>query len=864
MSNFEWQQEDEDWHESLSQPAPEPLKPKRRLYIVAVFVMALLAAGLVLYRQVNEQLRQTETAVQTDILASHNLVQTAAATGDFELFLSVLSGRLPSWTDAQREALSAGVLYDRELWGLELAARAPSILATSDLATAASLTMSSDLREAELRFPLTYQSTSATGVSETIVLSQTAVYRQGGRSWLLAPPTSQFWGGWQTNKGKRLTLIYPDRDAELAEKLAVDLEQIIQRICTEPDLPDCADDAAYAIRLDTHPESLVEAVDKRNLFGEQPYLNLPAPTLLGLPVDDAGYEALVRAYSVPLVTAVFAELVGWECCGHAPVFQALAGYELDRLGIQPWPVTTDFHARALRESISLEDLNNLWRQYEFTSSLEENWHLYAALDFLLNKYPDLTPAHLLEDINNQSNLSIWLSDALNRAGYQTRGRMVGLETLNSEWWHYAYTQTLLAQNNDPPPLPLPEQNMLLLCMSDENYDVSTTMSLVQFDQQTEIWTGLWAGNGFLLINPLLNDDGVILQTFAMEETETWQTEIWQFGGERTTLISEDYMSISLGQFDPTGQYAVIFIGEAEQVAPQPNLIDIASCSEGTCDIVPLPGLPYWSPDGRQTIVADVDIIDNSVFLRNGSMILLDASQLPDMVDLWLGDETGQISESPEQAAVIGQGYSPFWVDDDTIGYVRLQEDGEPAVVLNSLNGDSLRTVLTLADIQNAVPAGVGGPDSIRYVITHPAAPDLLVVAALDALGREVTVFTYDVASGGLDLRLQSLVHPFHTLGFSPNGRWLVLTGLGENQRGDISTLYVHDIENDETRTYISENASFVLTPLYDWSADGNWLLFLVDDRVLSMAAPAYDYQRVLAHEQGNCTAMTWINRRIDD
>jgi hypothetical protein len=59
--------------------------------------------------------------------------------------------------------------------------------------------------------------------------------------------------------------------------------------------------------------------------------------------------------------------------------------------------------------------------------------------------------------------------------------------------------------------------------------------------------------------------------------------------------------------------------------------------------------------------------------------------------------------------------------------------------------------------------------------------------------------------------------------------------------------------------YISKNASFPLTFLYDWSADGEWLLFLVDDQVLSMAAPAYDYQRVLAHEQGNCTAVAWVN-----
>ncbi|MCZ7669469.1 MAG: hypothetical protein M5U34_20970 [Chloroflexi bacterium] len=129
-----------------------------------------------------------------------------------------------------------------------------------------------------------------------MTLTQTAVYRRGERSWLLAPPLSDFWGEWVINKGERLTLIYPQRDAAIAERLAVDLEEVVAQICEQPGFPPCTDSLKIALRLDTSPASLAQGVDRRSLFDKQAYLNLPAPTLFGLPQNEAGYEALLRAY----------------------------------------------------------------------------------------------------------------------------------------------------------------------------------------------------------------------------------------------------------------------------------------------------------------------------------------------------------------------------------------------------------------------------------------------------------------------------------------------------------------------------------------------------------------------------------------
>jgi hypothetical protein len=240
-------------------------------------------------------------------------------------------------------------------------------------------------------------------------------------------------------------------------------------------------------------------------------------------------------------------------------------------------------------------------------------------------------------------------------------------------------------------------------------------------------------------------------------------------------------------------------------------------------------------------------------------MLFDAAQPPNIVTFWAGDALGQLPEA--EPTVLGTGYSPFWVNNDTFGFVRYHpETNEPEVVVRTANAEELTTVITLADIQALVPDTVREPVNIRYVITHPAQPENLFAVALDALGQEAYVFAYDRISDTLDLRLQSQIQPFHSLGFSPNGRWLVLTGNDNESIGETSTLYIHDIEANETQTYTSDYGSSMVSPLYDWSLDGNWVLFLVNHRVVSIVAPEYDYQMVFAHDQGNCTSMAWINR----
>ena len=44
-------------------------------------------------------------------------------------------------------------------------------------------------------------------------------------------------------------------------------------------------------------------------------LTLPTPSLIGRPLDDAGYAALRAGYAPLIAGGGIAEIVGWRCCG---------------------------------------------------------------------------------------------------------------------------------------------------------------------------------------------------------------------------------------------------------------------------------------------------------------------------------------------------------------------------------------------------------------------------------------------------------------------------------------------------------------------------------------------------------------------
>jgi Tol biopolymer transport system component len=103
----------------------------------------------------------------------------------------------------------------------------------------------------------------------------------------------------------------------------------------------------------------------------------------------------------------------------------------------------------------------------------------------------------------------------------------------------------------------------------------------------------------------------------------------------------------------------------------------------------------------------------------------------------------------------------------------------------------------------------------------------------------------------------------HSLGFSPDGRYLVVTGpedgrqLFYEQRNDI---YLYDLTTNQIQTFAGTNPGFALANTYDWSADGQWLVIAQESQTMALVAPAYDYLQLIPHNLGACSNVVWVNQ----
>ena len=87
------------------------------------------------------------------------------------------------------------------------------------------------MRAAELTWVAGYVVTDSAGITQTVSLTQTAVYRRGRNNWLLAPPEPAFWQGSDEFRGDYLEAIYPGRDEAIAMRLARGLDATLAAIC---------------------------------------------------------------------------------------------------------------------------------------------------------------------------------------------------------------------------------------------------------------------------------------------------------------------------------------------------------------------------------------------------------------------------------------------------------------------------------------------------------------------------------------------------------------------------------------------------------------------------------------------------------
>ncbi|MCI0395572.1 MAG: hypothetical protein L0332_05290 [Chloroflexi bacterium] len=827
-ADFEWHTE-EGWTDEPARTKPErTARPRRRRWITALLAIYTLALAIATtYWLANRQVAASVNLIEEDVRLTHELVMEAAGQGDVDLFAAYLSGRDARWSNQQRALVSQHLFGNLDSLDLHKADTAPRI---------EQITVSPDLRRAEVHFTQVYTTHLGHGLTETVTLSQTAIYRRGNDRWLFAPPEADFWGEATISRDQHLTLYYPQRDAAVARRLATDLEAQLSEMCASLAGLNCPATLRVEVFLDTDPESLLLLADAEAMLASGRDITLPTPGLVGQPAGEAAYQALFRGYATYVVAAAITELVGYECCEQGLFYRALLDKQLSQLGLRPWPLTPAGYERLLATSNGPHSITTSYWQNRAaqapTTTLD--WErVYALVDFV---WEEAGAAANLAEMQRQ----------LGRLEYDAwLQRFVDADHLSRSfalrWTAFLYHHSLSGQSAGPP-IPLPDQEVIITC----NARLDEPRGFYRLDVRAETWELVARENtegmsGSLSTIPTAR--GIILDESQRGYTRiTWQRE------EQEIILHAS--SDSAGVFSwvtalaPSGRYVVVGMWSlvGEQPTNEYQIFDLDHCTPADCASQAIPGRPVWSPDGAGTL-------------------LLVSPAVPAIKDLfwqwrlpiYRGNARGELVKE------VGSGNNGFWLDDETYGYIHLAEGPELEVVTASVDDDRPHVILRSSELLEVLPPEER-PEQllIGYVLINPAnLNDWLVVADSDGeaqpAGRYYFLFNNQEAPGkeALSLIYQSGGNVF--VEFAPNGRWLTIYNYYslDSHGGEVALL---DWQTGQIETI----GTFSMAASWPgaWSADGQWYVLMQRD-YLTLVAPAYNYQRLFFQDLGYCHQVTW-------
>ncbi|MGH2538137.1 MAG: hypothetical protein ACRDHL_12140 [Candidatus Promineifilaceae bacterium] len=818
-SSFDWKAEDErNWREY---PAPAAGQPRRRARVwlrLGIVFLVLLSLALLGFGRLRDRVNQAEDSTTAAVRAAHDLAQRALVEDDVELLASLLSGRDPDWTQTQLSLLDLGLSVDRANFGLRWRSEAA--------AGTAEVSLSPDLNQAEAAVELAYVVIGPEGVTDTIRLRQTWLFRRSDQKWLLSPPEPEFWGQRIASRGRFLSLIFPERDAELGHELAADLEGVLAGACNRmaQEGAPCPDELALEVELSGDPAVLLDldAADAR-LQASSP-LVLPAPTLLGLPAEASDYPALLRAYAPWVLTALMNHLTHYRCCRQPMLRLALVDLQLNELGFQEWPASDDDYRQALRQSASLARLAELWEHSGGLNYLpaDQRALAYALVAYLDSERPNFSPTSSLHWLNRTGSLEEWL--ALFSADAPGPAFMRDFQR---------FLQRRIYAGQGEAPIALPAEDLLLMC----NDGVSGPANLYRYVMAGQGWQMEIADGAFVVMDSLPRHEGVLLVEHYVA-ADFLRTTLYRNGRGFDLLRGNSFLDYD-GVADPSGRFiAATAVSSGPGPIGQNSIYDLDNCGPAECLPTPVNGIPAWAPDGQHMI------------LTSG----------PGDAPLTLADAQGEAIRS------LGTGRLPTWLDGTTLAYLGGDPAEGPAVLVQDVGGPAAEPRLILEADRLAATAGADSESEIELVMTqllaNPAEPGAVYILATGRVEPPGFVFRYQPDSDELALALHRGYSHLGMvgLGFSPGGRWLTLMASG-NRAPDgawYRSLYLLDTTTLETLSLPLDEAG--LLPVQAWSADGRWLMQLGEGYFL-LTAPEADYRHLIPIDFNDCTAAAWIRPR---
>lgn len=815
-ANFNWKAEDDHRWDEYS----DPRKPKRpggrvgiKIVLAVVAVLVVVSGGVLLVRQLRDYVAKTETSVETDVLNSQDLVLHAVNTADPEVLVSVLSGREEDWTSAIISLLDKDLFFDRAQFGLDWDRSVPP----SDV----DVSISPDLRKAEVQFSLAYTYDAGSGQTDHIELKQTAIYRTSNDRWLLAPPLEEFWGNRISAQGRFVTIEFPDRDADLGRRLAADLEAALGSACNSLADINCPELYQLRIVLSPDPMVLIDLADPASRFDKGGNLTLPTPTLMGIPGDEDGYRALQRAYATLAVSRMINDLTAWECCDQSIFYQALLDFQLAQLGVQVWPTTPGDYLEVLRVPPTFARLAQIWDSslpIEELGEQPDGWLVYALVEFLSAGRIGASGAEMQRYLAMSGNFNEWFHRIF-QMDYTT-------EYVEGNWNNYILQRIDAWQDTErkESPIPLPDQNVAMIC--DEG--IVGSSNLYVYDPDADSWSLALTNREFVHMGAIPGGAGLLLSD-QLFRPERIQTLIWR--DEQEYIVDEGHKIYRLtGRADPQGQIIGLSGYDSQAFSGGKYLLDISDCALEYCSHEQVPGSLRWSPSGEKTIFVDATL---------GQSINV-------------GDDTGK---SP---VLVGQGRDPFWISENTIGYI--QALGAPEIVSSTIDAVVPEVIFQAADVADLITGTSGLDIVIMRATIQPADPNKIIVTAGNRAGNQTYLVAYDWKSDEATLIYESDVSAsgLTSVSFSPDGRWLLIIGAAPNATTVLPLFDVtlYDLDKGDMQKLLPVDGT--ISPSLGWSADSKWLLQASDGKLI-LTAPEEMYQHLVLHGLNACRGAAWTN-----
>ncbi len=809
---FDWHTDEETVWEEAKSPKRMPASSRQRVWKISLILLAVGIVALLLYRAAAQQIEQANSQIEAELLSSRDLNRQAVERRDKELFTSTLSGREPGWTSAMQYLFVAGWRQEGfSAFGL-IALDAPQI---------ESVTIDPALNAGMVEATQTFSLPNPIHNQSQITLKTVELYRRGSTRWLLSPPDDAFWGESLTFTGERLQATYPQRDSEIIESLAPEIDRWLGEMCSQIAGIQCEPSYRMQIIFSTELTALTSLIEPESWLQAGVKVTLPTPSLIGLPADETGERYLGQIYSRLALSAAIGEQMGYACCRHIAFHQALLQMQLVQLGFSPPSDHTpiyqtwwgyDSMGRANRQVVMGWSANEL-------ANAPNSELIIPYFAFLLDQNPNLAVTdlhrHLAVEDNFRNYMLYFMPDF----------QLVGDDSYYERAW-YDFLRRQLPAEITTPPIPLPTAKLALGCQN----------SLYQYELQTEETTLINQSHSYRQIMPAVNGGGLYLFNYDQPRATSngsLHLNLWQ--NNQLQLVHQLPLNnatwLNAFTIDPLGR--TLPLSQFQEDNWQTWLVDLTALPDSDSPLIELgKTIPIWSPDGSKTLLHDYN---------TGSLAL--------------GDDKGQIIR-PLINKVIVPGFANFlWLDNDRFLYTHAPIQSKDGMALSQINLYALSTgkserLVGVTDFDflpdHILPATI----VINTIAYSPKAPHRIVLNIFAQNNSSYTnTLIYNLIERKVETDFNGVAY-FGTQLLSPNGRWLLAGFTSANEA------LIHNLDNNITRNLADLYPSRFNNGV--WSPDGNWLVLQSRNKIV-LYAPEHDYLHRIFPVYSDCFETSWFD-----